>query len=230
MKLTPQLISQASVYLNPEKRLTLNLRNAQVIFIENLEATNNTYNVIDLTNNDIVEFSGIPDSLDVLETLLLANNNISRVKAVHNEHLRSLSLANNNLTRLAQLVELRRLKLEHLLLVGNRVVREHNYRLFVVWLVPTLKVLDGEKITKSERIEARELFGESWDTATPAFDATVNGGPVQAVETKTKEERAVENTVKKLSEEEKAELLRQLDEAESMEEVERISSLLKGQS
>ncbi|KAF3986420.1 hypothetical protein FT663_04550 [Candidozyma haemuli var. vulneris] len=228
MKLTPQLISQAPVYVNPEKRLTLNLRDQQALFIENLDTTNNTYNVIDLTNNDIIELSGIPENLDKLETLLLANNNISRVKEVHNEHVRSLSLVNNNVTSLSQLEPLRHWKLEHLVLLGNKVVQEHNYRLFVVWLVPTLKVLDGEKVKASERAEAVELFGESYEKATPVLDAILSSGAKKPVETKSKQERLAENTVKKLSDEEKADLLRQLEEAESIEEVERISAVLKG--
>lgn len=226
MKLTPQLISEAPSYVNPEKRLTLSLRGGQALFIENLEATNNIYNVIDLTNNELIELSGVPLTLDKLETLLLANNNVSRIKEEPNEHVKSLSLVNNNITNLGQLLPLRHWQLEHLLLLGNKAVKEHNYRLFVVWLVPTLKVLDGQKVNASERSEARELLGESYEKRTPAFDAIVSGGPQP--ETKSKQERMVESTVKKLSKEEKAELLKQLDEAEDMEEVERISALLKG--
>lgn len=222
MKLTAQVIQNAPNIINPEGKLTLVLRNLQISFIENLDVTQDNFAVIDFSNNELVDLGGVA-ALPALETLLLANNNISNISGIGSS-LVSMSLVNNNISKFSQLLELRKVPLTSLLMTGNPVAREHHFRLFLVWLIPTLKVLDCQKVKESERKEARELFGGSFDEATAAATALMHGGAVVAVEKST---RLMANTVQKLTQEEKAKLISDLEKADSMEEIERISAALK---
>lgn len=225
MKLTPQAIVNAPNIVNPEGKLTLSLRNLQLSDIDNLHLANSVFAVIDLTNNDLVEAGGIPD-WEVLETVLLANNNISVIGDLSAVSLRSLLLAHNNISTLKLLVSLRLVKSLHtLLLVGNPVCSEHHYRQFLIWLLPSLQILDCEKVKASERKSANELFGESFETATAAAVALINGG--EEAKPVAKESRMINNTVSKLTSEEKADLIEQLKNAQTMEEMDRIQGLLK---
>jgi U2 small nuclear ribonucleoprotein A' len=45
-------------------------------------------------------------------------------------------------------------KLQRLVLVNNLVTETPNYRLQVIAKIPTLRILDFEKVTKTERAEA----------------------------------------------------------------------------
>ncbi|GEQ68841.1 hypothetical protein JCM33374_g2510 [Metschnikowia sp. JCM 33374] len=227
-KLTPTAVENAVNVISPEGISTLSLRGRRILYIENLEFTKNAFGAIDLTNNDIVEFSGVPD-LPNLEVLLLGNNNISTVAQNTQCGVKSLSLMNNDLSSFAEVAKLRILRrLEHLVMMGNHITHEHHYRLFVVWLFPQLRVLDCQKVKAKEREEAKELFGPSYEDRLPAADALINGSKsIEPQEPASKETRLMETTMKKLSPEEKAKLVEELQNASSMEEIERISNALK---
>lgn len=225
LKLTPTVVQNALNVVSPEGLLTLLLRNRRILYIENLEYTKDVFPVIDLTNNEIVELGGIPE-LPGLEVLLLANNNISRVGLVAAYGIRSLLLMNNTISSFAEVAKLRNLsKLENLMMLGNKIVDEHHYRLFMVWLFPKLKVLDCLKIKQKDRNDANELFGPNYENRLPAADALINGN--KTVEPVLKETRIMETTLKKLLSEEKTVLVQELEKATSMEEIERISEALK---
>lgn len=225
MKLTPQVIQNAPNVVNPEGKLTLSLRNLGLSDMDSLHLANDAFAVVDLTNNVLEEVSGIP-TWQSLETVLLANNNISAISDVSGVTLHSLLLAQNNLVWLKQLVNLRSLEEIHtLLLLGNPVCKEHHYRQFLVWLLPSLKVLDCEKVKQDERKNAIELFGESFDTATAAAMALIHGGDdVVAVK---KETREMNTTVGRLTKEEKEKLVAQLASAQTMEEMDVIQEKLR---
>lgn len=225
MKLTPQVILDAPNIINPEGKLTLSLRNLRLTFIDNLHLANGAFAVIDLTNNELVEASGIPN-WEGLETVLMANNNIYTVGDMAGLALRSLLLAQNNISTLKLLVNLRSLESIHtLLLLGNPVCSEHYYRQFLIWLLPSLRVLDCEKVKVSERKSAVELFGEDFEKATPAAVALIHGG--NDAKPVAKETRMINSTVRKLTQEEKAKLIAQLETAQTMEEMDRIQSVLR---
>lgn len=223
MKLTPQVISDAPTYVNAEGQLTLSLRNLHLDSIDNLHLAEDVYSVIDLTNNELVEAGGIPRR-ESLETLLLANNNISSVGDMAGMSLKSLLLANNNISNLKLLVQLRELGVETLLLAGNPVCTEHHCRQFLVWLLPSLRVLDCEKVKRKERENAQELFGENYENATPAAVALLHGG--EDAKPVSKETRNMNSTVSKLTEEERANLVARLKKAQTMEEIEAIQAQL----
>ena len=60
MRLTAQVINEAPEILNPEGKLTLLLRDLQITELENLAITQNKYQVIDLSNNDLISLGNIP--------------------------------------------------------------------------------------------------------------------------------------------------------------------------
>lgn len=248
MKLTPPVLRNAPNVISPEGKLTVVLRNLEIPYIENLELTNDSVQALDLTNNQITCLCDVPSRPD-LEVLLLGNNNISSVGTNGLLPLRSLLLANNNVGQLSDLVPLRQFDLlETLLMMGNPVTAAHHYRLFVVWLLPSVRVLDCAKVKAAERAAAQDLFGPSFDEATPAATALLHGksgdgassSGVGAPSTGTsagacateatagsKDERLINSTVQRLSAEEKAELVAQLERAQTMEEMERIQQALK---
>ena len=79
MRLTAQVINEAPEILNPEGKLTLLLRDLQITELENLAITQNKYQVIDLSNNDLISLGNIPKRFNNLQCLLLSNNNISYI-------------------------------------------------------------------------------------------------------------------------------------------------------
>ncbi len=62
-------------------------------------------------------------------------------------NLDTLILTNNLLREFSQVESLRHLKkLSNLSLMDNSVTRKENYRLYMVFLIPSLKVLDFKKV------------------------------------------------------------------------------------
>lgn len=222
MRLTAQVINAASIVLNVENQLTLQLRNLQIPQIENLGITQDKYTVIDLTGNEIVELGNIPSNLTSLEVLLLANNNVAYVSdSLPENNIRTLSLINNNITQFHGNFH-KFVCLENLAMVGNPVCQLKNYRLFMIWLVPTLKVLDFQKVKQSERIQANEMFGDSMDDMNEVAMSYL-GKQAQSANT----DKGLLNIARKLSDEERQELMKKLQTAESLEEIERIENVLR---
>lgn len=226
MRLTAQAIAEAPTFYNAEDQLTLQLRDQRIPVMENLGVTQDKYSVIDLTNNDITEFGGIPSSFRKLETLLLANNSISVVGEVENRSLLSVVLANNNIETFGEVARLRGLSgLQTLVLLGNPICGNENYREMAAWLFPGLKVLDFHKVTAKERKAGEELFGAHFGAPTSAATALLGvQGKKQAV---SKEERQLGQTVLRLDDGERERLLKQLETATSLDEIERIEKALR---
>ncbi|KAI5965933.1 SNT2 [Candida pseudojiufengensis] len=229
MKLTSQQINDAPIILNVEKKLTLILRNLDITEIDNLQITRNKFQVIDLTNNDLISLSNVPKNFDNLETLLLGNNNIAYIDEEYlpsDNSIKSISLMNNNLYRFQQCFSSKFQKLENLILIGNPITQLDNYRLFLIWLIPSLKVLDLEKVKQKEKDESEKLYGvnriEMGSKAKRMFDKhQISSNDI------TKEEKQLNQVVKKLSEEDRKELLMKLQSCDSIEEIERIEATLK---
>jgi len=60
MRITADLITKCSAYLNPLNEFHLDLRGYKIPFIENLSATNDQFGTIDLTDNEIVTLEILP--------------------------------------------------------------------------------------------------------------------------------------------------------------------------
>lgn len=113
------------------------------------------HDAIDLTDNSIVALANFP-LLRRLRTLLLANNHVSTVSpALHISlpNLTSLVLTNNNVSELGDLEPLKELKyLRYLSLMGNPVKEKKWYREWLVWRIPSLRVLDFQRIRDKVRL------------------------------------------------------------------------------
>mmetsp|Transcript_7521 Transcript_7521/g.19128 ORF Transcript_7521/g.19128 Transcript_7521/m.19128 type:complete len:283 (+) Transcript_7521:230-1078(+) len=161
-RLTAELIVRSDQGLNASKEYQIDLRGNKIASIENLGATQNQFDTMDLSDNEIVKLEGFP-LLTRLHTLLLNNNRIARVGKDLQQYLpmlNSLVLTNNRLNNLADVDPLVNFKhLRHLSLMGNPLTKQANYRLYVVHTLPQLKVLDFRKVKPGERVKAKELFG-----------------------------------------------------------------------
>merc|ERR1711920_789935 len=108
--------------LNPAKQRQLLLRGFKIPTVENLGGTDDAYECIDLSDNDLIKLGNFPP-LKRLHTLLLMGNRISRIaEDVFDPlpNLVSICLTNNKLEKLVDLEPLTRLKsLERLSLLEN---------------------------------------------------------------------------------------------------------------
>ena len=114
---------------------------------------------LNLADNLISRIENV-SHLERLTHLSLENNQLSSLDGIqHLTSLLELYLSHNNISRLQQLMHLKELtKLLILDLSHNRVTATENYRLFVIFNLKKVKVLDGESIHSKEQLEAREMF------------------------------------------------------------------------
>ncbi|XP_053320764.1 U2 small nuclear ribonucleoprotein A' [Spea bombifrons] len=161
VKLTADLIEQAAQYTNAVRDRELDLRGYKIPVIENLGATLDQFDTIDFSDNEIRKLDGFP-LLKRLKTLLLNNNRICRVGEGLEQvlpNLTELILTNNNIMELGDLDNLSSIKnLTYLCLLRNPVVSKRHYRLYVVYRIPQVRVLDFQKIRLAEREEAANMF------------------------------------------------------------------------
>lgn len=163
-RLTAELIVRCPQQLNAVKDYELDLRGNKIAAIENMGSTENQFDSIDLSDNEIVKLEGFCH-LKRLRVLLLNNNRIARIGEDLGDclpFLETLVLTNNRLTNLADIDNLATLPaLKHLSLLDNIIVKKPNYRLYVIHKLPNLKVLDFSRIKPKEREASVRVFGES---------------------------------------------------------------------
>ncbi|KAH7883797.1 leucine-rich repeat-domain-containing protein [Phlebopus sp. FC_14] len=161
VKLTPELLAQAPSAINPVKERQLDLRGYKIPAIENLGVTKDQHDAIDLTDNSIIALGNLP-LLKRLRTLLLANNRVASISpSIHLSvpNLTTLVLTGNLVSELGDLEPLRELKrLEYLSLLGNPVREKKWYREWLAWRIPSLRVLDFQRIREKERQSGKSLF------------------------------------------------------------------------
>lgn len=163
MRLTLELLQQAPQSLNPASQRQLLLRGFKIPAIENLGGTNDAYECIDLSDNDLIKVGNFPP-LKRLHVLMLMNNRISRIAedAFHPlQNLSSVILTGNKLEKLVDLEPLTNLKsLERLSLLENPVTKVKHYRPYMISKCSkTLRILDFCRIKDKERKAAALLFG-----------------------------------------------------------------------
>jgi len=161
VKLTPDLIEQAAQYTNPVRDRELDLRGYKIPVIENMGATLDQFDTIDLSDNEIRKLDGFP-LLKRLKTIMLNNNRLVRIGERLEEtlpNLETLVLTNNSLQELGDIDNLTTCThLKWLSLLRNPLTTKQHYRLYVVHKVPSLKVLDFKKIRLGERTAANNMF------------------------------------------------------------------------
>ncbi|KAI3406628.2 LEA1 [Candida oxycetoniae] len=236
MRLTVQQVQEAPLILNPEHKVTLVLRDLRLTDVTNIAGMRlDKYQVLDLSNNELIVLGKLSDRFEELEVLLLANNNITYVDdefCVANKFgcLRSISFMNNNIYKFQQNFVAAFDKVENLVLIGNPITKHFDYRLFMIWLVPSLRVLDFKKVKLAERSAASKLFGTLEEPfnekAKRMFDLELD------IEAKGKHiappsDKQMSAVVKKLSKSDKEALMKRLKSATSIEEVESIEQLIK---
>lgn len=161
MKLTADLIWKSPHFFNALKERELDLRGNKIAVIENLGATEDQFDTLDLSDNEIVKLDNFP-YLNRLGTLLINNNRITRINPNIGEFLpklHTLVLTNNRLVNLVEIDPLSSLpKLQFLSLFDNNITKKPNYRLYVIHKLKSLRVLDFKKVKAKERLEAENLF------------------------------------------------------------------------
>lgn len=155
------MIWKSPHFFNAVKERELDLRGNKIAVIENLGATEDQFDTIDLSDNEIVKLENFPH-LNRLGTLLINNNRITRINPNIGEflpNLHTLVLTNNRLVNLVEIDPLASLpKLQFLSLLDNNITKKPNYRLYVINKLKFLRVLDFKKVKNKERMEARNLF------------------------------------------------------------------------
>ena len=148
--------------------------------------------------------SGIQESLPKLEELVLTNNALNSL---------------GDLEPLAAVKTLRRL-----CLLGNDVAQIKHFRLFVIFKIPQLVLLDYQKVKDKEREEASRFFagseGQSLLQNAEKATATekVNGGGGQVPEEKATENGGADG---------KDKIRAAIANANSLEEIRRLEALLQ---
>ncbi|EEF50164.1 U2 small nuclear ribonucleoprotein A' [Ricinus communis] len=161
VRLTADLIWKSPHFFNAIKERELDLRGNKIPVIENLGATEDQFDTIDLSDNEIVKLENMP-YLTRLGTLLINNNRITRINPNIGEFLpklHTLVLTNNRLVNLVEIDPLASLpKLQFLSLLDNSITKKPNYRLYIIHKLKSLRVLDFKKVKSKERMEAENLF------------------------------------------------------------------------
>ncbi|KAJ8946822.1 hypothetical protein NQ318_002101 [Aromia moschata] len=224
VKLTAELIQNSMQYINPVKDRELDLRGYRIPEIENLGATGDQFDTIDFSDNDIRKLDGFP-YLKRLKCLLLNNNRIVRIGEHLEEYIpnmESLILTGNQIDELGDIDPLVSLeKLTTLSLLHNPITAKQHYRLYVIYKLPQLKLLDFRKIKMKERDEAKALFKskkgkEMQKEISKRAKTFIPGGNMSNIA-----------KAKGLTEEEVRKIREAIIRASSLEEVERLQKILQ---
>lgn len=161
VRFTADLIWKSPHFFNAIEERELDLRGNKIAVIENLGATEDQFDTIDLSDNEIVKLENFP-YMNRLGTLLVNNNRITRINPNLGEFLpklHTLVLTNNRLTNLAEIDPLASLpKLQYLSLLDNTVTKQPDYRLYVIHKLKHLRLLDFKKVKQQERVAAAQKF------------------------------------------------------------------------
>jgi len=225
-RITLDLLQNASQTLNPANQRQILLRGLKIPNIENLGGTNDAYECIDLSDNDLIKLANFPP-LKRLHTLLLMNNRISRIAEDAFDplpNLISVTLTGNKLEKLVDLEPLTRLKtLERLSLLENPVVKVKHYRPYMIHKCSkNLRILDFNRIKDKERKAAGLLFAHERgqkllaEIAPPRVVKDAADKPVDGGAAKLGPSPEVIERIKKA-----------IAEAETIEEVTRLERALK---
>lgn len=226
MKLTQSVIQEAPSFISPLGSRTLSLRNLHLTSLDALNTleSSDIYSTIDLAQNNLSYISDLP-KLKRVTTLILSKNHIRLIdpSITNLVNIEALSLTYNDMLYLSSLEALRKLPfLRALYLVGNPIVKNENYRLWCIWRLPGLQVLDFQKVKDSERAAAEELFGKDADKVSLTLSIG-NTHPSIHEEIGGSVESKADGT---LTEEDRERLEQELEAAESLEEIQRIEDIL----
>lgn len=234
-RLTAELILRSPQYMSCVKDYEIDLRGHKLTAIENLGATENQFDSLDMSDNVITRLEGFP-KLPRLKTLLLSNNRVLRIARNLEDAIPNLDwlvLSGNRLTNLADLDPLSTLpKLQHLSLLDNPVTTQPNYRLYVIHRCKKLKQLDFRKVKQKEREEAVRVIGETQQPAAAGADKPTTFEPDEELAqaeaaTAAAQQQAAEPVVRKgPSPEQITAIKAAIANAQTLEEVQRLENAL----
>lgn len=229
MRMTAEVLSSANAYLNPLRQSELGLRGFKIPAFENLGVTEDRYQVLDVSDNEIVKLENFP-VLNRLETILASNNQIRSVAPGLGDKLPSLQtlvLSNNKFARLQSLAPLAELKgLRCLSLIGNPVTKVENYRLWVIWKLPQVVLLDFAKVKPQERAAAAKLFSMAEDDAEEGPGDQEASEEAKDLEAQQAEAEAPPSAAVELKQR-RAELILKIRQAHSVDEINKLEQELE---
>lgn len=232
MRLTADILQRAPCSLNTLHDRELNLRGFKIDTVENLGVLQDQCDLIDFSDNELTVLENFPRMLR-LKGIYVCNNYLSRITRLGESlpNLETLMLMNNRINGLQEIDNLASFsKLELLSLLENPVVHLPNYRLYVIFRIPSLKCLDFQKVKRVEREEAIRFFNSPEGVS---LLASVAAGD-KSTRAVGSENRASHNTtsgagggVTPLTDEQKAEVRKAIESATTREQVDRIEKQLK---
>lgn len=161
VRLTADLVEYAPQFMNTLKEREIDLRSNQIALIENLASTQDQFDLIDLSDNNITMLDGFP-LLSRLKSLFLNNNQITQISSRICEALPNLSeiiLTNNNIKEFSDIDSIcLNINLSHISLMRNPVAYKQYYREYIIYKLPNIKVIDFQKVKLKERTRAKKLF------------------------------------------------------------------------
>eukprot|EP01088_Endostelium_zonatum_P012438 TRINITY_DN26661_c0_g1_i1.p1 TRINITY_DN26661_c0_g1~~TRINITY_DN26661_c0_g1_i1.p1 ORF type:complete len:199 (-),score=36.19 TRINITY_DN26661_c0_g1_i1:20-616(-) len=173
MKLTADFIRRCPANLNTLKERELSIRGHKLGAIENLGVTQDQFECIDFTDNEITKLEGFPE-FKRLKTLFLSHNLIHTISPTFPEsvvHIEHINLSHNQISTFETIATLTKLRnLRFLSLIGNPIASLEHYRIYIAYHIPKLKYLDFQKISPSEKREARKKYSPP----KPEEDSTTN--------------------------------------------------------
>eukprot|EP00123_Amoebidium_parasiticum_P017437 comp23852_c0_seq1/m.41695 comp23852_c0_seq1/g.41695 ORF comp23852_c0_seq1/g.41695 comp23852_c0_seq1/m.41695 type:complete len:264 (-) comp23852_c0_seq1:778-1569(-) len=231
VRLTAELIQRSPQFLNTLKDRELDLRGNKIPTIENLGATLDQFDTIDLSDNDITRLDGFPQ-LKRLKCIFLNNNRVARVGLNIHEYLPNLEeliLTNNNVSEFTDIESLAGCKqLKRLTLLRNPVTTRKNYREYIVYLIPSVTLLDFRKVKQKEREEAARLFGPGGSMEAKKAKTFTPGEGLPAVRGETvSEEDRDQRTANGLTNEQIQRIKDAIARAKSLDEVRRLEAILQ---
>jgi len=167
-------------------------------------ATQDQYDCIDFSDNEITKLEGFPRFLR-LKTLFFNNNRITRIASDLGQylpHLETLILTNNKLNNLSDIDSLSNMpSLTRLCLLENLITKKQHYRLYVIHKLPKLKLLDFRKIKQMERIASTKLFGAPKDISqeTKPTNAPIHKTPLDQYGHTPEEVQAIKSAITNIS-------------------------------
>ncbi|TIB03416.1 hypothetical protein E3P94_00742 [Wallemia ichthyophaga] len=161
VQITSELLASTPIRISPiEPSHELNLSGLKIPSIENLGATKDQLSTILLSHNLIHSIPLLPRLLN-LNSLILSHNLIQSISPSISKSTPRLSSLIADHNRL-QLVELNSLAnhpgLTFLDLRFNPATESPRYRLWLVYILPKLRVLDYERVSDKERSLAKDTF------------------------------------------------------------------------
>uniref|UniRef100_A0A0B6ZW02 U2A'/phosphoprotein 32 family A C-terminal domain-containing protein n=1 Tax=Arion vulgaris TaxID=1028688 RepID=A0A0B6ZW02_9EUPU len=227
VRLTAQLINMSAQKHNAVRDWELDLRGYRIPVIENLGATLDQFDTIDFTDNDVRKIDKFP-LLKRLKHIFLSNNRIVRISDDLQETLPSLEtliLTNNSLKELSDIDPLGTITtLKYLSLLGNPLVSKKNYRYYVIHKVPSLRVLDFNRVRQKEKDAASKLFKKI-----KSQQQSVTAGKGEKAKTFTPGEKLTPSRSAPTGppKQDIAAIRKAIANAKTLEEIDRLNQLLK---